>query len=194
MSSYLDFVNRALVLIGADPITGYDDGTSAAAVAATIYPMVLDDCLSRYPWRFLSITAQLAQVASTPAALFAYAYQLPVGVEHVHAIYVNDMPIEFDRADDKILCDTDATQAVIAEYTMPVDASRFPGYFASFLVFQLASALAIPVGDRNDLMTAYEQKASKQFAMARNADSRGRTARRMPVGRFRYVRNGGRSY
>lgn len=193
MASFIDFINRALVLIGSDPITGYDDGTNAATVATTLYPMVLDDCLSRYAWRFLSITAQLPQVASDPAAIFAYAYQLPAGVEHVHCVYVNDMPITFDRSDNKILCDQDANQAVICEYTMPVDESRFPGYFASFLVFQLASALAIPVGDRNDLMSAYEQKASKQFAMARNADSRGRTARRMPVGRYRYVRDGGRS-
>ena len=44
--------SKALLKIGAQTITSFEDGTAEAEVAANLYPLVRDSLLSAYPWSF----------------------------------------------------------------------------------------------------------------------------------------------
>jgi hypothetical protein len=190
MGDKFDVINGALVRIGADEITSFDDGTTEADVASRLYPNTLNDLLSRYPWRFMMGQAQLARHFDAPSAKWTASYQIPSEAEIIKAVMIHGQPILFDRYADKIYCDAVESDEVFLDYVAKVDESRFPGYFSTLLEFELAANFAIPVGDRSDLAEAYEKKSLRHFSLAKNLDSQGRTAARMKTGRFRRVRWG----
>ncbi len=69
--------SRALLKIGGDTITSFDEGTAEAEIAANLYPTTRDALLSVHPWGFATGQAALARLTAEPVADFAYAYQLP---------------------------------------------------------------------------------------------------------------------
>ena len=48
----LDICSRALILIGAEPISSFDDGTTEATVAVNMYEDVVQAALVNSRWRF----------------------------------------------------------------------------------------------------------------------------------------------
>lgn len=190
MTTKIDIINRALRMIGADPITSLSDETTEAQVADVLYPQVVEDLLSRYPWRFTAGQTQLSRILAEPAPPWAAAYELPVAIEQVTAIKVDGIPIRFDRYEDMIFCNANTNDVVIAEHTAANNETFWPGYFITLVVFELAATIAIPVGDRQDLAEIFERKALRHFGLAKNIDARSRTAPRFRLNRFIAVRGG----
>ena len=73
----IELCSSALIKLGADSISSFEDGTAEARVAARLYPLVRDAMLCAHPWSFATKKAELARLAGPPATDFAYAYQLP---------------------------------------------------------------------------------------------------------------------
>ena len=190
MPSKIDIVNRALVRIGAEIITSFDDESNEAIVANELYNDVVADLMSRHRWTFLKGQIQLSRLSATPSARWDAAYQIPDGIENVIAVMVADRPISFDRQDDKIFCNASTAETVILEYTGTVDEDRWPGWFVTLVSYELASTFAIPIGDRADLAEWYEKKSLRHFGLAKQNDSQGHTTRMMPVGKFIATRRG----
>lgn len=193
MADSLTIINRALVRIGATPIASLDDASNEAVVAARLYPSVTEDFCGRARWDFIKGQAQLARLAAEPAARWDAAYQIPPGVDNVVGVFVNDQPIKFDRYEDKIFCDAQAADVVILEYTDTTQEERWPAWFVTVIEYGCAAAFAIPVGDRADLAEFYEKKADRHFALGKQLNGQGHTAKKLPTGRFRAVRRGGTS-
>ena len=77
--SYTDvsLCSKALLKIGAQTITSFEDGTAESEVSANLYPLVRDSLLSSYPWSFAIAQKRLGRLDLTPVADFKYAFQLP---------------------------------------------------------------------------------------------------------------------
>ncbi|MDF2780399.1 MAG: uncharacterized protein K0S96_203, partial [Geminicoccaceae bacterium] len=73
----IELCSSALIKLGADSISSFEDGTAEARVAARLYPLARDAMLCAHPWSFATKKAELARLAGPPATDFAYAYQLP---------------------------------------------------------------------------------------------------------------------
>jgi hypothetical protein len=73
----IDICSRALILIGADPITSFTEDTTEALVASNLYEDVARSQLCRTRWRFATEQAELAAHASAPTGRFDIAHQLP---------------------------------------------------------------------------------------------------------------------
>lgn len=70
--------SRALIRIGAAPITSFSDGTAESEIAGALYAPVRDALLSAYAWSFAAGQLELTQLETTPLADFQYAYGLPM--------------------------------------------------------------------------------------------------------------------
>ena len=68
---------RALIRIGAAPITSFSDGSAEAEIAGALYGSTRDGLLSAYAWGFATGQVALTQLETAPVADFDYAYQLP---------------------------------------------------------------------------------------------------------------------
>lgn len=190
MASKFDIVNGALVRLGANEISTFTDDTAESAAARRLYDNTLNDLLSRYPWRFMMNQLELARLTEKPKDRWDSAYALPTDCDVIKAVNVNGHPVQFDRYGDKIFTNASVGEHVVLDYVRKVKEEYFPGYFCTLLEFELAAGMAIPIGDRADLAEAYEKRALRHFSLAKNVDSQGRTARRMPLGRFHRVRWG----
>lgn len=179
-----DMCSRAMVRIGGKPISSFEGDGAEETVAATLYEPAVTMLLSLYRWRFSSRQEQMTRLATSPSARWEAAYELPSDCLNVHGVTVDDRLIDFDRYENKIFCDAAATDVVILDYTYRSQEAYWPGYFETTLEMRLAADFAIPIAEDTDKAQHYEGRFVRQFAVAKNTDAQGRTARKLPVGGF----------
>lgn len=184
----IDICARALVMIGAAPITSFEDGTTEATVASNLYEDTIRDLLSRYRWRFATGQTQLSRRTDAPDARWDAAYTLPSDLLVLHAVTVNDNPIAYDRYQDMVYCNTSADDVVVADYTFRADESLWVPGFITAAQLQLASIFAYAVAAQTDLSNLMEQRALRQLTIARSIDSQSQTTKRLNVQRYHQLR------
>jgi hypothetical protein len=190
----IDICARALILIGASPITSFDDGTTEATVAANLYEDTVRDCLSRHRWRFSSGQVQLSRLTAAPDARWDAAYQLPSDLLLLHNVTVTDDPIAYDRYQDMVYCNATVEDVVYADYSFRATEDLWPPYFVTAVQYQLASIFAYSVAAQEALSDLFEKRALRQMTIGRTLDSQSQTTRRLNVQRFNQVRTTTRGY
>ena len=183
-NSALDIASRALVLIGAEPITSFDSGSNEAVVASNMYEDVIRASLSSARWRFATEQAVLNQLTDTPTGRFAIAHQLPADTIIVHTITVNDNLIDFTVYGDKVFSQQTSSDSLIADYTFRANENTFPSYFTLAVEYSLASIFATSIARDDRLMNMIETKAQQLMAKAKNLDAQQQTTRRLSTRRF----------
>jgi len=184
----IDICARALVLIGAAPLTSFSDGSTEATVASSLYEDTVRDMLSRHRWRFASGQAQLSRLTAVPDARWDAAYQLPANLLILHAVTVTDSVIAYDRYQDLVYCNAGPDDTVIADYSFRADEYLWPPTFITAVEYQLASIFAYSVAAQEQLSDLMEKRAIRYTAIARSIDSQSQTTRRLNVQRFHQLR------
>ena len=72
--SALSICSDALILLGAAPISSFNEGTDEANTCDRLYPDVRDSTLQMYPWSFSFKKVQLARTINTPVNEWTYEY------------------------------------------------------------------------------------------------------------------------
>ena len=188
-NSKFDICNKALVLVGANTITSFNQSTTESKVANNLYESTLENLLTRCRWRFASKQKQLSKNTTNPDARYESSYALPADALVIHTVTVSDDVIKFDRYGQNLFTDTTSSDIVIADYTFQPSESDFPPYFKQTLVFELASLFAGAVARNDQLSELYHKRAIAQLAIAKGLDAQAQTTRRMEVERFRNVIN-----
>tara|TARA_R100001369_G_C3315839_1_gene168098 strand:- start:1863 stop:2450 length:588 start_codon:yes stop_codon:yes gene_type:complete len=183
-NSPIDICSRALILIGAEPITSFDDGNNEALVASNMYEDVAQSALVNTRWRFATDQLVLNRLSDAPTGRYEAAYQMPNNSLMIHALTVNGFNIEFQTYSDNLFCDSDASDVVIADYTYRVTEEFWPSYFTMAVQFQLASVFAISLARDGSLSQLMDQKGAMLMAKARGLDSQSQTTRKLDTSRF----------
>ena len=183
-NSAIDIASRALVLIGAEPITSFDSSSTEALVATNMYEDTVRAMLSTARWRFATEQAILNQLSDVPTGRFDIAHQLPSNLLVLHGITINDRLIEFTVYGDKVFSDSTTTDTLVADFTFRADEINFPSYFSLALQYSLASIFATSIARDDRLMQLMETKANQLMAKARNIDAQQQTTRKLSTSRF----------
>tara|TARA_X000001388_G_scaffold70584_1_gene59850 strand:+ start:368 stop:958 length:591 start_codon:yes stop_codon:yes gene_type:complete len=182
--SAIDICNRGLIFIGAEPITSFDDGTTEASVAANVYEDVVQSSLCNARWRFATNQQTLNRLTDAPTARYDLAYQQPNDTLIIHAITVNDNPIEYQIYGDMIYADTTTTDTVVADYTFRQTEEFFPSYFIMAVAYGLAQVFATSIARDGSLTQTMATLADRAMLKARSVDSQQQTTRKLLTGRF----------
>ena len=182
--SAIDICNRGLTFIGAEPITSFDDGTTEASVAANVYEDVVQSSLCNARWRFATNQQTLNRLTDAPTARYDLAYQQPNDTLIIHAITVNDNPIEYQIYGDMIYADTSTTDTVVADYTFRQTEEFFPSYFIMAVAYGLAQVFATSIARDGSLTQTMATLADRAMLKARSVDSQQQTTRKLLTGRF----------
>jgi len=183
----VDICARALIMIGAQPISSFDDGSTEALVASNIYENITQSILCRHRWRFSTEQQQLSLLAAAPTGRYEYAYQLPTSPDllQLNTITVADVPIEYARYGDKVFVNGyDSQSALIADYIFRQDESEFPAYFKLGLEYTLASIFAGSVARDAAMIQQFSTLAERQILIAKNTDSQEVTNKKLSTKRF----------
>ena len=183
-NSAIDIASRALVLIGAEPITSFDSSSTEALVATNMYEDTVRAMLSTARWRFATEQAVLNQLSDVPTGRFDIAHQLPSNLLVLHGVTVNDNLIEFTVYGDKVFSDSTSSDTLVADFTFRADEVDFPSYFSLALQYSLASIFATSIARDDRLMQLMETKANHLMAKARNIDAQQQTTRKLSTSRF----------
>ena len=149
--SALSICSDALLLLGAAPISSFNEGTDEANVCDRLYSDIKNTTLQVYPWSFSFKKVALARTTATPVNEWTYEYQLPSDrLGPPRAVFNSSQagarPItSWEIYGDKIL--TDQTIVVI-DYQTTIPESSMPTWFVQLLKYQMAWHLAEPITDQ----------------------------------------------
>ena len=182
-NSPIDICSRALILIGAEPITSFEDDTSEALIAGSMYEDIARTNLTSTRWRFATNQSVLNRLTDAPTGRFNSAYQLP---DHlfVHAITVNDFAIEYNIYGDKAFCDASESDTLIADFTFRANEVGWPSYFSVCVEYAMAVVFATALIRDASLSSLMQSQYVQLLAKARSTDSQQQTTRKVTTSRF----------
>lgn len=166
----IDIVSRALIKIGANPISSFDEPTREAEVAGNLYDGIRDSELTTYLWNFATQTVELNREDVTPLdKSLPYVYQLPS--DHLrtrHIFNTSGNNVGYLEEGNKIYCDE--TRAFI-RYLYRAPESKFPEFFIDSLVARLAWEFAEPVNGEDSVEDKRAKEYQFKYKRARLADA-----------------------
>jgi hypothetical protein len=176
--------SRALILIGEEGISSFNDGTAQSDVADAMYEDVARASLTNTRWRFATAQAQLNRLVSAPDGRYSAAYQLPANMLMLSAVTVQDHPIKYDTYGSKVFCDASDTDVLIADYIYRADEADWPAYFTIAVEYAMAAVFAVSIARDAQMSQMMEQKAQFHMIQARRLDSQQQTSRKLNTSRF----------
>lgn len=162
--------SRALIRLGAAPISSFSDGTAESEIAGALYAPIRDALLSAYSWSFAIGQVALAKLATPPTADFENAFQLPL--DFLRALSagtgVRGRGLDFRIAGGAL--HTNAGD-VLLTYIFRPEEEVFPPYFDQALIMRLAAEFTIPVTENTSRAEAMYRLAETEFSRARQIDA-----------------------
>jgi hypothetical protein len=162
--------SRALIRLGAAPITSFADGTAESEIAGALFGPTRDALLSAYAWSFATGQAALTELAESPVADYSRAFQLPNDL--LRAISAGSggkgRGLKYRIARGALHAEA---QDVILTYIFRPEEEEFPPYFDMVLIARLAAEFCIPVTENTTRAEALFRMADQEFARARQIDA-----------------------
>lgn len=162
--------SRALIRIGAAPITSFGDGTAESEIAGALFGPVRDALLSSYAWSFALGQVSLNELETPPVADYSNAFQLPT--DFLRALSAGNgnrgRGLNFRIARGAL--HTNSTD-VILTYIFRPEEEEFPPYFDQVLITKLAAEFCIPVTENTGRAEAMYKLAEDEFKRARQIDA-----------------------
>ena len=174
-----------LILLGAKPISSFNDGTDESNTCDRLYPDVRDMTLSMYPWSFSYKKVQLAKLITTPTTEWRFEFQMPGDrLGNPRAVLTssqaNARPIkDFEIIGDKLMCNENT---IYIDYPYQTPEFAMPQYFVQLLKYMMAWHLAYPITEQQDKVVYWQGVAvgspsengrGGYFRQAMNMDSFG---------------------
>lgn len=178
--SKIQLASNALILLGDEPISSFNDPGAGAKAAANLYDSTLLSLLSSHRWNFATKKVLLSQLTASPLNEYKFQYQLPTDYITIITTY----PVSTYRIlEDKLYSDSNKVEI---DYVYRPTEDKLPNYFIKAFEYYLARELCIAVTEdlnKYELVNrAYEVEARK----ARYADSQ--SAPQVPIQDDPYIR------
>lgn len=168
--SDISLVSRALIRIGAAPITSFSDGTAESEIANALYAPVRDALLSAYGWSFATGQSQLSRLDTDPVADYHYAFQLPS--DFLRALSAGSgargRGLRFRISRGALHTNS---ESVILTYIFRPSEEEFPPYFDSALIAKLSAEFTIPVTENTSRSEAAYKMAELEYERAKQIDA-----------------------
>ncbi len=174
----IDLCSRALIKIGANSISSFEEGTAEAHVAASIYPAIRDGLLSMHPWNFALAQKRLAKLADSPVADYPYCYPLPQDSLRIISAGAGTrgrgVPY---RIQQRTLCTH--SNDIVLTYIYRAAEADFPPFFNLALIARLAAEFCIPLTDSTSRWASLHKIAEEELRRARLTDAQEDTPARL---------------
>lgn len=165
-----DLCSRALIVLGARPISAFDADSAEAEIAQHLYPPVRDALLSSHPWRFATLQAALPRLPQAPAADYAHAFQLPPDFLRALSAGLPERGrgLSYRISGRRIETDVDA---LTLTYICRPDESAFPPFFDMALIARLAAEFCLPLTESTSRAQLLHKVAEDEYRRAKAIDS-----------------------
>lgn len=148
-ASEVQICNLALMKFGNLSISTLEDATKEARFCKVFYPLMRDELVYSHPWNFALRRADIsAQLATTPAFEWSYAYTLPADCLRVWELYGTED--EWVVESGELL--TNKEEEIYIRYIRQVtETGRFSPSFVNCLATRLGAEGAARLADDNKM-------------------------------------------
>lgn len=166
-SSEIDICSQALDLIGAPPISSFEDNR-VAATCGRLYDTQMNDLLARYPWRFAQKHADLQRENSTPAGRYTYEFTMPSDAvqPNIFELYRSSAIGEPTLSDYTLGLNANGNQVILTDepalfmvYGIRPPEAQWPPHFYKLAVLAMAAVLAKPITEDTDTANYWQEQA-----------------------------------
>lgn len=162
--------SRALIRLGAAPISSFDDGTAESEIAGALFGPVRDALLSAYGWSFATGQQALNALEAAPLADYANAFALPDDFLRAMSAGTGSKGRGLNYRIARNALHTDASD-VLLTYIFRPEEEEFPPYFDAALIARLSAEFCIPVTENTSRAEALFKMAETEFERARQIDA-----------------------
>lgn len=164
-NSTIEVVNKALIIIGANTITDFSEGSSESTYANALWDGVRKACLRLHPWNFAIKEIELAAVANGGDHRHKYQYNLPADALRLLTVY--DDP-SYKLKGKSVF--SNKPSCVIRYVYDNQDVSSWDASFINVVAYKLATELAYPIAKSASLMGALTEVFGKHLREAKAID------------------------
>lgn len=169
----VSYCNRALGLLGQDPISALlASETATAAHCVVFYEPTKEALLQEFPWRFATKRRQLSLLSDAPPKPWTKQFTLPSDFLYMQQTDESLQPYEIAADPTTGAMRFYAYESTIyIDYTADVDEAYFPAHFQNALVHRLAAALAMPITEDERVASYWSQVARMVCSKAKVTDA-----------------------
>lgn len=169
----IQICNLALVGMGCEPISAFDEGTTEATVMSAVFEATLNATLSSYSWRFCTVSEDIARLNAETKTGFRYVYQLPNNFLRAIALREDGSNVDFGITRNGLV--TDAKSPTL-DYIAKVTADQLPEYFIEVLVDKLQVKTVIALTGNANMAAYFQRCYDSDSAKARSQDAQQATS------------------
>ena len=162
--------SRALIRLGAQPISSFDDGSVESEICGALYAQSRDALLSAYGWNFATMQSNLLALDETPLGEYSNCYALPNDFLRALTAGTGFKSSGLDYRIMRGKLYTNATE-VILTYIFRPNESEFPPFFDSVLITRMAAELCIPLTENTSRFDTLMRLSETEFSRARQLDA-----------------------
>jgi hypothetical protein len=168
-----EIINKALTLVGANPVISIDDDSNNARVLKRVYDLSLRSILSECKWNFATKRAALTLTSDTLAFNDigeVFVYQKPLDMIRIYG--VSPEYASWREEGEQIISNT-STLALRYVYYLDVP-SKYPIYFIEAFIDKLAGDVAYSIVNSGSMAELFVKKyndLSLPKAMSHNSQT-----------------------
>ncbi len=166
--SKIDLCSKALLKIGAFPISSFDGDTPEQIISDHLYYVVKHQLLSEYNWSFATIQRELNMINAKPLFNFKYVFTLPEDV--ISVITADNLcggKIDYKIVKDELHTNSDN---VLLKYVYDCPEEYFSSDFITLIIEKLAGEFAIPLTENTAKANYFLNNANLLLLKAKSKD------------------------
>ncbi len=182
MAGKIEIINRALSKLGDMRLSSLDDENKAAALAASLFDLVLEAEIAAHSWNFAKTRSRLPALATSPSFGWSWQYLIPTDClrvlmagpwpEAVLSNYINGETRPFVIEGEHIL--TNHGPALDLLYLRRItDYNLFPPTFSEALAAKLAVEMAESLTGSNTKRELAWKEYERAITLARRTNAIG---------------------
>jgi hypothetical protein len=178
----IEICSSALLLLGADEITTFEDETREAKICNAIYELTVKTCLADRNWSFSQNQFELNKLSQTPLFGFKYAFQLPN--DYIRLCGKENPSLPHQIKEDYLYCDV---EKVRVNYIFRASEEKFPPHFTEYLICKLCEKLAVSIMEDPEKARYYADRVIATRRTAGLVDSQSNGDTRVPITTFSLI-------
>lgn len=183
----LNICISALLLIGADEITSFDDSSREARICSQIYEVTKQNLLQSHNWTFSLAYTELSRttLATTSSEYehgWIYEYTLPP--DYLRMIRKDNLANDYKIVGDKLYSNDNEVHVL---YQYDVSESEFPSYFTRALEMEMAKLLASALLQDDTAIDIFSKLALRELIRAKGVDSQNSPSAEIPDNNFALI-------
>lgn len=171
MVTKAEIISLAFTKLGRQPIADADliSGPPEVKAAVLEYELLRDNALAVHPWRFSTLTVTLQKLTDAPpVAEFSAAFMLPA--DYIQLERIRPL-LPYRMFENMIYVNAEALQLDYRSNLGELAELKFPKWFTLYMVYHLASNIAMMVTQNVQIAESWGKVAGEQLLRARYLDS-----------------------